>query len=445
MPDHIFLSVSDKDRQVAEKLCRILERHGLECWLASRDISPGADWSASIIEALRTAKLLLLVLTRNANVSSHVKREVERAVNRGIPLVAFRLEEIEPSPSLEYFLSTTQQFDAFASTLTESAERLANHLGGSEQPRPRGAGKGEAAPDEASLADVGYVKLLQDPQAIAGLRVDGYRLGRRLGVGGQGHVFEAVDSRAQEPVCIKIMHLPQETRRPVHDTVFSCARSLAALNHPAIVPIVGFGAATFRDATTYYIAMRRIDGDPLDRWAASVGRDGRGFDSLLRAALRLADALRAAHRTEFFDVSGKKRVGIYHGDVKPGNIMVAGGEAFISDFMMLDPREVFDVNAMPDLDVLGGGITSFNGTPGYMAPEQQESGELSARADIHCFGRTLGEIFFAAHAGFEGVDADDIDALRVLVDEMTAEQPEQRPESVADVVARLRCIAGKNR
>ena len=56
MPDHIFLSVADPDRIVAHTLCHTLEEHGLSCWLAARDIPPGADWGGAIIEAIRNSR-----------------------------------------------------------------------------------------------------------------------------------------------------------------------------------------------------------------------------------------------------------------------------------------------------------------------------------------------------------------------------------------------------
>ncbi len=442
MRNHIFLSVSDRDRKVAEEICGLLEELGLDCWLATRDIQPGSDWGASIIEAIQESRLLLLILTRNANTSQHVKREVERAVNRDIPLLAFRVENIEPSPSLEYFLSTTQHFDAFELSLAASAKRLAAHLSGNHSKGSRAAESDEPHPAERSIGEIGYVKMLQDPSVLAGCQLDGYRLGRRIGRGGQGYVFEADDAVSRNPVCVKIMHLPQDALRPVHNTIFSCARSLAALNHPNIVPIVGFGAVRFVDAMTYYIAMQRIDGEHLDQWANSVDRDLHGFSSLMDVAESLAQALHAAHGTRFFDVSGKERMGVLHGDVTPNNILVVAARSYLSDFMMLNPIEVFDSEAMPDFGVLatGSGITSYNGTPGYMAPEQGQSGVLSVRADIHCFGVTLRNVFFGTELEFEGVAAEAIDSLRSLIDQMTANRAAERPQDIAEVIGRFSAV-----
>lgn len=121
----VFISYSSKDKPAADAACAVLESRGLRCWLAPRDILPGADWSQSIIDALNDCRVMVLIFSGNANASPQVKREVERAVNRGRTIIPVRIEEVLPAKALEYFLSTPHWLDAFTPPLEQHLERLA--------------------------------------------------------------------------------------------------------------------------------------------------------------------------------------------------------------------------------------------------------------------------------------------------------------------------------
>lgn len=105
MPAHVFISYASEDRERAHWWCRALEGDGQVCWMAPRDIAPGADWAAQIIDGIEAARAVLLLLTGPANRSSQVRREVERAVHKQVPVIALRLDSEPLSKSLEYFLS----------------------------------------------------------------------------------------------------------------------------------------------------------------------------------------------------------------------------------------------------------------------------------------------------------------------------------------------------
>jgi hypothetical protein len=109
----VFLSYSSKDKPAADASCHALEAAGIRCWMAPRDILPGAEWGASIVKAIAGAKVMVLIFSGNANESRQVTREVERAVNKGIPIIPVRIQDIMPTESLEYFLSTPHWLDAF--------------------------------------------------------------------------------------------------------------------------------------------------------------------------------------------------------------------------------------------------------------------------------------------------------------------------------------------
>ncbi len=128
MAHDVFISYSSKDKPTADAVCATLERTGLRCWIAPRDILPGEDWGASIIDAINGSKAMVLVYSRHANDSPQIRREIERAVHKQIAVVPFRIEDVPMSKSLEYFISTPHWLDALTPPLERHIEYLAETL-----------------------------------------------------------------------------------------------------------------------------------------------------------------------------------------------------------------------------------------------------------------------------------------------------------------------------
>lgn len=105
---YIFISHSSKDAVSAKEVCGLLESSGHGCFLAPRDIRAGREYAQEIIEGIDRADVLVLMLSENANQSPHVLREIERAVSRGIPIVVYKMEEVNLTKSMEYFLMMHQ-------------------------------------------------------------------------------------------------------------------------------------------------------------------------------------------------------------------------------------------------------------------------------------------------------------------------------------------------
>ncbi|MBU4274155.1 MAG: toll/interleukin-1 receptor domain-containing protein [Planctomycetes bacterium] len=129
MPRHdVFISYSSKDKLTADKICAFLEANGIRCWMTPRDVLPGSNWGESIIDAINGAKVMLLVFSANSNASNHIKREVERTVNRGNPVIPVRIEDVMPTKSLEYFISSQHWLDAYPPPLEKHLDHLAMTL-----------------------------------------------------------------------------------------------------------------------------------------------------------------------------------------------------------------------------------------------------------------------------------------------------------------------------
>jgi hypothetical protein len=125
MASDVFVSHSIKDKAVGEAIVARLEADSVTCWIAPRDVVPGADWGESIIDAIESSRIMILIFSRNADASPQIKREVERAVNKGVYIIPFRVDDIPPTKSLEYFISTSQWMDAFSPPLERHLDNLA--------------------------------------------------------------------------------------------------------------------------------------------------------------------------------------------------------------------------------------------------------------------------------------------------------------------------------
>lgn len=109
---NIFISHSSADSEIALEAVRILEERGDKCFYAPRDITPGREYAEEIINGIDKSDVMLLIMTKSANESVHVLREVERAVSRNIPVVVYKHEDVELTKSMEYFLMTHQWLDS---------------------------------------------------------------------------------------------------------------------------------------------------------------------------------------------------------------------------------------------------------------------------------------------------------------------------------------------
>ncbi len=107
----MFICHASPDAGAAQRVAAALERAGIDCWIAPRDIAPGENYTQAILEALAAAPALVLVFSGATNESPHVQRELETVVGSGTRIIPVRLEAVEPSPALRYFIGTAQWLD----------------------------------------------------------------------------------------------------------------------------------------------------------------------------------------------------------------------------------------------------------------------------------------------------------------------------------------------
>ncbi len=164
MSTPIFISYSSKDQDIAETICRALESRALTCWISCRDVHPGENFQEAIVQALRTARVMVLVFTSNANNSDEIKKELVLAGRHRVTVVPVRVEDVVPTDAFSYELATRQWIDLFKNWERE-IERLATRIGDILRiAAPQDGGVGEAP-----------------ARTVAPNRVVKGRLNRRLG------------------------------------------------------------------------------------------------------------------------------------------------------------------------------------------------------------------------------------------------------------------------
>jgi len=124
----VFISYSSKDKRWADAGCAVLERDRIRCWVAPRDITPGTEWGAAIISGMDSSRMMVLIFSNHANESAQVRREVERAISKGLIVLPFRVEDVKPAGAMEFALSNTHWLDGFTPPLERRFGLLAKSV-----------------------------------------------------------------------------------------------------------------------------------------------------------------------------------------------------------------------------------------------------------------------------------------------------------------------------
>ena len=132
----VFVSYATADRKEALSVSKAIERRGTMCWLSSRDVAPGENYQEAIVRALRDSRAMVLVFSEAANNSDEIKKELSLASRYHIPVMALRIEDVEPSDAFAYELSTRQWIDAFHGW-DKSIDSLVRQIGQMSAPEPQ--------------------------------------------------------------------------------------------------------------------------------------------------------------------------------------------------------------------------------------------------------------------------------------------------------------------
>jgi hypothetical protein len=120
-----FISYAHQDKATADAACAKLEAEGIRCWIAPRDVPPGAEWAEAIVDAIDGCRAMVLIFSSSTNASRQIRREVQQAFDGEKPVVPFRIENVVPERSLRYYMGSVHWLDALTPPLEQHLEKLA--------------------------------------------------------------------------------------------------------------------------------------------------------------------------------------------------------------------------------------------------------------------------------------------------------------------------------
>jgi serine/threonine protein kinase len=245
----------------------------------------------------------------------------------------------------------------------------------------------------------------EDPRL--GTEIAGYRIEERIGRGGMGVVYRAQHMNLQRRAAIKIIAPEFADTKGFRSRFIREARIAAALQHPNIVTVYDAG----QSGQTLYIAMQFIRGSDL---AAILNEEGRLRPyRAIDVCRQVASALDAAHG-----------MALIHRDVKPGNVLIEGRRAYLTDFG-LTKRSGGSKSGLTQAGELVGTIH-------YVAPEQIEAGDVDARTDVY----SLACLLFHCLTGHVPFERDtDVAVIYAHLSETPPKLTDVRPELPAGLDA----------
>ncbi len=273
---------------------------------------------------------------------------------------------------------------------------------------------------------------------LSGRAVRGYALGERIGQGGMGAVYRAVQPGVEREVAVKII-LPQYADHAEFIRRFEAeAQLIARLEHPHIVPLYDY----WREPGVAYLIMRLLRGGSVQKLLEAGPLP---LDTVAHLVEQLASALAAAHRA-----------GVVHRDLKPANILLdEDGNAYLADFGIAKNL------SNPRLDEATQ-VDAIVGSPAYISPEQIRSEFVRPQSDIYCLGVVLYELLTGA-VPFTGPTPVDVmhqhlsaplpplaanraglpAALDAVIGRATAKDPAERYPAVDELLAEWRRALGR--
>ena len=356
----IFISYARPDEKIAQVGCHALESAGYPCWIASRDLNAGLSSTGQAMQVLRETRTVVLFLSRSADASPIVLREIEFAARQKQPVVTVLLDQTNLNEDLAHLLKTSTRVEAYTenSDTTRLAGLVATVQGVLPGQRPSGG-------------------------AISGLKSGTLRFGdfeiqvdqagrpEELGKGGMGVTYRARQISLNRPVALKVITPQLLGDQEIRQRFFREALTAAKIDHPNVATVYARG----QEGDAYFYAMQLVEGIDLERYVRKHGP--LTVNQALSVTTQVAQALGAANA-----------VGLIHRDVKPSNIMATQGRRNALRIKLIDFGLAKNIGSRNDEPTLSS-ASRVIGTLAFASPEQCRAGTVDTRSDLYSLGATL--------------------------------------------------------
>ena len=310
MAHEVFISYASPNKAAADAVCAGLEQRSIRCWIAPRDIVPGVPWAESIIDAIEGSRVMLLLFSEASNKSVQVQREIERAVHKDVPLIPVRIENVMPTRTMEYFISSQHWFDAIQTPLDQHLDRMAQAV---KAHLARKGAEGDLLPeDDQAVSQTSGVAAQAAPTAPAAppaaaapapaapvaapaasepLIVGNYELTQVLATGRFGSIVYAGQHKMLGNLVAVRVYRPTEkdNKEAIRARFLREARALQVV-HPNIIHVRDFG----EQGDMMYLVTDLLPGVSLGGMVRSVGH--LALEKLNQFVRELSQATAAVHQ-----------------------------------------------------------------------------------------------------------------------------------------------------
>src|SRR5271165_2015835 len=143
MAHDVFISHAHKDKRIAQAICEKLESARVRCWIAERDISAGDDWTEATRNAIGSSRVMVVVLSENANAAHHIEREIAHAFYTRRIIIPFRVADTLPRRSFLFYIGNVPWLNAVSPPAEQHLDALLARIQGLV---PDGTVPGDAGP-----------------------------------------------------------------------------------------------------------------------------------------------------------------------------------------------------------------------------------------------------------------------------------------------------------
>ncbi len=415
---YAFISYSTKNKETADAIKSLFNKNSIETWMAPNDIPPGSKYAQVISKAIKNCSCFVLLLTKNAQNSVWVPKEVERAINYKKVIIPVQLDNSLLNDEFEMYISTDQILPI--RIIDETSDEVSNLLR---------IVSTHTRPDDIDLSEIAQKEIVRSSELIDSIQVgtviEGkYKILREIGRGGYCIVYLSYNEKTNKTWAIKAI-AKKAVRYEEFAKVFSTELTLLnTLSHPGIPRIIDI-IETYK---YFLIVMDYIEGVSIDRLIEETGAQDESV--VIEWAIQLCEILGFLH---------SQKPAIIYNDLKPSNIMLKpDGKITLIDFGT--SQRLTEQMQEQDSVCLG--------TANYSAPEKYVKGRIDQRTDIYSVGATI--YYFVT--GNDPITAQYITypakdnkrqmskGLEHIISKCVQNDPMDRYQSIAELVSDLRNV-----